>query len=96
MWDSIRYGGFEINVTPILIDHTSGTPVGHGDRFRFSGYVCRPGVDLRHGYLTRAFQSLEFDLYESEAQAREAGYEMGRAIVDGRHHTISVDDLQRA
>ncbi|MPW22997.1 hypothetical protein GCT13_41020 [Paraburkholderia sp. CNPSo 3157] len=96
MWDSIQYDGFEINVMPILINHAFGTPVGPNGRFRFSGYVCRPGVDLRHGYLTRAFQSLEFDLYESEAQAREAGYEMGRSIVDGRHPTISVDDLQRA
>lgn len=94
MWDKVDYGGFEVHVLPMLTNHPVGAPISLHDRWKFTGFVCRPGVDLRvNGQLSWSFQSGEFDAFLSEIEAGDAGYEVGKSIVDGRHPTVSVVNL---
>ena len=77
MWNSIQYGGFEINVTPILTNHNCGTPVGAVDRFRvFRLRFAVPALICGVG-ISQDPSSLSSTMYETEAQAREAEYELG-------------------
>lgn len=89
MWQMIEYKGFEIHVLPML---KYGPPPPGGAPYRYSGYVCRPGADPHQAGQAVHFQKISADL-DTEAEALEAGYQEGQAIVDGTHPKLSSVNL---
>jgi hypothetical protein len=75
-----EYNGFTIRV--IAVPEYSPRPPNIP--FAYTGYVARPGADVRYAPQKVSFAHPIADLHTAEA-AEQAGFAEGRSIVDGTH-----------
>ncbi|CAE6791223.1 hypothetical protein [Paraburkholderia domus] len=76
-----EYNGFTIRVLAVAeySPHPPNIPFG------YTGYVARPGADVRYASAQRvSFAHPIADLLTAEA-AEQAGFAEGRSIIDGMH-----------
>jgi hypothetical protein len=75
-----EYRGFMIRViaVPEYSPHPPNIP------FAYTGYVARPGADVRYAPRKVSFAHTFADLLTAEA-AEQAGFAEGRSIIDGSH-----------
>jgi hypothetical protein len=89
MWKSDEYKGFEIHVLAV-VKHGPPTP---DIPYWFNGFVCRPGDAGNKEGGRKVFFSRPATFFDTQAEASDAGFTEGKAVIDGNHPVHSVDGL---